>query len=151
MKYTMRRGYWGIGIYEPKTKDNIGTLWRSAHNFGADFIFTIGKRYQKQRSDTMKAERHIPLYEYESYDDFKEHLPKGCEIVFVEQTEGARDLRQVCHPESAVYVLGAEDYGVPEELMRGHQKVFIGTPMCLNVSVAGSIVMYDRSAKSAHN
>lgn len=143
----MPRGYYGIGIYHPKTTENIGTLWRSAHNFGANYIFTIGKRYRKQASDTTKAERHIPLYEYETMDDFKKNLPKGCQIVFVEQTNGARNLKESCHPETAVYVLGAEDEGIPEDLMVGHQKVFIDTPMCLNVAVAGSIVMYDRQIK----
>jgi len=141
------RGYFGIGVYHPKTTENIGTLWRSAHNFGADFIFTIGKRYKKQPSDTTKAERHIPLYEYQTFEDFKEHLPKGCRIVFIEQTEGAINIKDAHHPEAAVYILGAEDYGVPVDLMKGHQKVFIDTPMCLNVSVAGSIVMFDRKNK----
>lgn len=144
----MKRGYYGIGIYHPKTTENVGTLWRSAHNFGADFIFTIGSRYKKQASDTTKASRHVPLYEYDSIEDFKNHLPKGCEIVFIEQTQGARNLKDSHHPESAAYVLGAEDYGVPEEMMVGHQKVFIDTPMCLNVAVAGSITMYDRAIKS---
>lgn len=118
-------------------------------NFGADFIFTIGKRYKKQASDTTKAERHIPLYEYESFDDFKAHLPKGCQIVFVEQAEGARNLEEMNHPETACYVLGAEDNGVPEDLMVGHQKVYIDTPMCLNVAVAGSIVLFHRHTKTS--
>ena len=61
----MKRGYFAIGIYESKTETNIGTLWRSAYNFGADFIFTIGKRYKKEPSDTTKSERHIPLYGYD--------------------------------------------------------------------------------------
>lgn len=144
----MKRGYFGIGVYHPKTTENIGTLWRSAHNFGADFIFTIGRRYKKQPSDTTKAVRHVPLYEYQSFDDLKEHLPRGSNIVFIEQTEGAKNLKEVTHPETAVYILGAEDEGVPEELMSGYPTVFIDTPMCLNVAVAGSVVMYDRSIKS---
>lgn len=143
----MKRGYFAIGIYEPKTETNIGTLWRSAHNFGADFIFTVGKRYGKERSDTTKAERHIPLYHYETFEDFKKHLPIGSELVFIEQTTGAINIKECNHPERAIYCLGAEDYGVPEDLMKGHRKVFIDTPMCLNVAVAGSIIMYDRSVK----
>lgn len=143
----MKRGYFGIGVYHPKTTENIGTLWRSAHNFGADFIFTIGKRYKKQASDTTKAERHIPLYEYDTFDDFKKHLPRGCEMVFIEQAEGALNIKNSTHPETAVYILGAEDYGVPEEIMRGYRKLFIDTPYCLNVAVAGSIVLFDRNNK----
>jgi len=27
-----KRGYFGIGIYLPKTETNLGTLWRSAFN-----------------------------------------------------------------------------------------------------------------------
>lgn len=38
----MKRGYFGIGVYHSKNADNIGTLWRSAAIFGADFIFTNG-------------------------------------------------------------------------------------------------------------
>lgn len=143
----MKRGYYGIGVYHPKTTENIGTLWRSAHNFGADFIFTIGKRYKKQASDTTKASRHIPLFEYESFEDFKSHLPNGCQVVFIEQADGSKDLKNFSHPETCAYVLGAEDYGVPEEIMRGHQKVQIESPMCLNVAVAGSIVVFDRNNK----
>ena len=143
-----KRGYWGIGVYNPKTTENIGTLWRTAHNFGADFIFTIGSRYKKQASDTTKAEKHVPLYNYKTLQDFKDHLPKGCQMVFIEQTDGARNIRDLVHPETCAYILGAEDYGVPEDLMVGHQKTFISTPMCLNVAVAGSIVAYDRSIKS---
>jgi tRNA (guanosine-2'-O-)-methyltransferase len=42
------RGYYGIGIENVKTAENVGTLWRSAYILGASFIFTIGKRYKKQ-------------------------------------------------------------------------------------------------------
>jgi len=49
-----QRGFFGIGIQNIKTESNIGTLWRSANILGADFIYTIGKRYKKQSSDTMK-------------------------------------------------------------------------------------------------
>ena len=141
------RGYFGIGIYEPKTETNIGTLWRSAHNFGADFIFTIGKRYVKDRTDTTKAERHLPLYHYKDWDDFISHIPSEAELVCIEQTDGARELKGFIHPERAIYLLGAEDYGIPVELMRGYRKVFINTPMCLNVAIVGSIILYDRHAK----
>lgn len=143
----MKRGYFGIGIYHPKTTENVGTLWRSAHNFGADFIFTVGARYKKQPSDTTKASRHVPLYHYSSLSDLKTHMPLGAELVFVEQAEGAADLTAFSHPETAIYILGAEDYGVPEDEMHGYRKIAISTPLCINVAVAGSIVLYDRNTK----
>ena len=142
-----KKGYFGIGVYHPKTKENIGTLWRSADNFGADYIFTIGRRYKRQASDTTGAESHIPLYEFDSIEDFKKHLPRGCRPVFTEQTDDAVSLTNFTHPKQCAYILGAEDNGIPENLMRGEVKVEIDTPQCLNVSVAGSIVMYDRQNK----
>ena len=53
------RGYFGIGIQNAKTDENIGTLWRSAFIMGASFIFTIGKRYKKQATDTPKSWKNI--------------------------------------------------------------------------------------------
>ena len=58
------RGYFGIGVERPKTPANIGTLWRSATCFDASFIFTIGRRFPEQSSDTTKTWRHIPKMEY---------------------------------------------------------------------------------------
>ena len=147
----MKRGYFGIGIYETKEYTNVGTLWRSAYNFGADFIFTIGKRYKKQATDTTRTSRHIPLFHYEDWADFKKHLPDNIGIVFIEQTDGAKLLHEFNHPKQAVYILGAEDYGIPVELMRGHRKVQFDSPICVNVAVAGSIVMYDRQIKLIKN
>lgn len=111
-----KRGYWGIGVYNIKTETNLGILWRSAYNFGASFIFTIGKRYKKQPSDTTKAYKHIPLYEYPTFEDFYKHIPKHCSLVCVEQTDNAKSLKDFKHPERAIYLLGAEDYGLPEKI-----------------------------------
>lgn len=143
----MKKGHFGIGIYETKESTNVGTLWRSAQNFGADYIFTIGARYKKQSSDTCKTWRNIPLFEFKDWQDFLSHVPRDTDLVFVEQTEDSKDLFDFTHPRQAVYILGAEDHGIPLEIMTGHKKVEVDTPMCLNVAVTGSIIMYDRKAK----
>ena len=149
MKITKKQksGYFGIGIYHPKTETNIGTLWRSAYNFGADFIFVIGKRYKSQCSDTTKTDRHIPLYEYEKIEDLKNNLPRHCEIIYIEQSSKSTDIKTFKHPKQCIYVLGAEDNGIPESIMKDDKQVHIDTPMCLNVAVAGSIIMFDRLNK----
>jgi tRNA(Leu) C34 or U34 (ribose-2'-O)-methylase TrmL len=143
----MSQGYFGIGVYHPKTESNIGTLWRSAYNFGANHIFTIGRRYKNQTSDTVKAWKQIPLFEYADWENFISNIPYYASLVAIEQAEGAGNLKVANHPKQAIYVLGAEDGGIPIKLMHDHQKVFIDTPLCLNVAVAGSIVMYDRQCK----
>ena len=58
------KGYFGMGVYRPKCTENVGTLWRSAYLFNASFIFTIGRGYKKQPTDTIKATRNIPLFYY---------------------------------------------------------------------------------------
>lgn len=146
----MKRGYFGIGIYHTKTEANIGTLWRSASILGADFIFTIGKRYKRQSSDTMKTPRHIPLFHFTDFDDFIKHVPCDCPVVAVELADNAIPLERYCHRERCIYLLGAEDNGIPKDILaRCKETVQLIGDYCMNVATAGSIVMYDRAVK--HN
>ena len=143
-----KRGYFGIGIFHGKTETNIGTLWRSASILGADFIFTIGKRYKAQASDTMKTPRHIPLYNYSDYNDFFQHVPYDCPVIAVELSENSVPLEKFKHPERCIYLLGAEDHGLPNNiLIRCRDTVQLIGDYCMNVATAGSIVMYDRAIK----
>lgn len=142
------RGYCGIGIESPKRHVNIGTLWRSAYAFGASFIFTIGARYTKQASDTTSAWKHLPLFHYETLDAFLVARPMDCRIVGIETTPTGTVLSRFVHPERAIYLLGSEDHGLSAEALQVcNHTVRIPAAYCLNVATAGSIVLYDRSAK----
>ncbi len=146
--YRMNRGYCGIGVYNMKSECNYGTLFRSANCFGVDFIFLIGKRFKEQSSDTMRTERHIPLYEYDTFDEFCSNIPYGCRLVGVEITERSHFLKIFSHPLQAAYILGQEDGSLPSQIINRCQSVVkIKTTHCLNVAVAGSIVLYDRDNK----
>lgn len=142
------RGFYGVGIYHPKTAENIGTLWRTAHNMGANFIFTIGPRYKRQSSDTTKAWKTVPLWEFKSFAEFKRHMPTDSRLICVEQDKKSMDLVKFVHPERAIYLLGAEDHGIPKRFLSKELTIEIPSKYCLNVAVAGSIVMYDRLVKS---
>lgn len=148
---TKSRGFFGIGVYSPRTSENIGTLWRSALNFGASFMFTIGARcgFQDQPSNTTKSDRQIPLYVYPSFKEFVNVLPHSTYLIGVEQCEKSTALETFSHPERAIYLLGSEDKGIPNEVWSycTGGMVAIDTPKCLNVATAGSIVMYDRHLK----
>ena len=139
------RGFFEIGIYHTKTNINIGTLWRTAHQLGASGIFTIGKRYKKQSSDTSKAFRHIPLRHYTDYEDFTNHRP--LEVVLVGIEMGGIPLSEYIHKHQSIYLLGAEDYGLPDSIRaRCNHIVSLESinQLSYNVAVAGSIVMYHR-------
>jgi len=139
-------GFCAIGIYHTKAAINVGTLIRSAVAFGANFVFTIGRRYEKQNS-AVKTDRHIPIFHYPDFDDFKHHLPKNARLVCVEISEKAVSICTFKHPKQAVYLLGAEDHGLPPQIMNGFQVVELPGQYCLNVASAGTIVLYDRFLK----
>lgn len=151
---TQSRGYFGIGIYGCKTETNIGTLWRSAYQLGASFIFTVNGRYKKQCSDTVKAWKHIPFYQYETWEQFKLARPKDCKLIGIEFNSDSRPLKNFVHPHNAIYLLGAEDGGLPTSIQKECQAL-IELPSVrhpsFNVSVAGSIVMFDRFNKTQND
>lgn len=145
-------GYFGIAVWHPKTESNVGTLWRHANLYGAAFVGTVGLRYWHQASDTSKVDRRIPLIHYADFDDLVRHLPHGCPIIGVELDPRAKLLDESFHhDERALYLLGAEDHGLPPAVLdRCHRIVQIPTPsvQSMNVAVAGTLVMHDRYAKS---
>ena len=142
------RGFYGIGIVGSKTPLNVGTLWRSAGILGASFVFTAGRRYPHQASDTIKAWKHTPFFEFADADALFAAIPKGCMPVAIEMGERSRPLQNLVHPERACYILGAEDTGVPQRVLdRCAYVISIPGDHSLNVAVAGSIVLYDRVAK----
>lgn len=139
------RGYFEIGICAGKRSINLGTLWRSAYQLGASGIFTIGKRYSQQCSDTTAAWRHIPLREYTDFEHFLSCKPYNCQLIGVEI--GGRLLNTFVHPERALYLLGAEDYGLMPSITIECQHVISIESINMevyNVAVAGSIIMYHR-------
>lgn len=145
----LEQGFFGIGIQNGKTPENLGVLWRSAQNMGASFIFTIGNRYARQASDTHKAVGAMPYFHYDTFEDFYKHIPKGAMLVGVELDDKAVPLETFEHPRRCVYLLGAEDNGLSNKAIEAsHHLVKFDTPLSLNVSVAGSIVMYDRRTKA---
>jgi tRNA G18 (ribose-2'-O)-methylase SpoU len=144
-----QRGYFAIGIENAKTSMNVGTLWRSAYIYDAHFIFTIGRRIPQQASDTVKSWRHIPYFRFDTFDQFYELMPYDCQLIGIEIDSKARPLGNFIHPHKCIYLLGAEDGGLSKKaLEKSHQLVQLPGKYCLNVAVAGSIVMYDRINKS---
>lgn len=148
MKTKNIHGYSAIGIYKHKTEHNIGTLWRSAYVLGASYIFTIGKKYKKQTSDVMRTWSRIPLFHYDELEGLLNNIPYDCRLVGVEIDERAVPLADFVHPKRAIYLLGSEDSGLPEEVRsKCHFLVRLPGNSSLNVAVTGSIVLNDRVTK----
>jgi tRNA G18 (ribose-2'-O)-methylase SpoU len=140
-----RRGYFAVGAERSSKALNLGNLMRSAHGFGASFTFTVGATYQalEARADTSKGQWHLPHHNWPTLDEMA--LPQGCKLVGVELLEEAIDLPSFAHPLRAAYVLGPEQGSLtPALLSRCDYVVRIPTSFCVNVAMAGAIVMYDR-------
>jgi tRNA G18 (ribose-2'-O)-methylase SpoU len=141
------RGYFGIGSERISKQMNLGAVMRTAHAFGASFIFTIGSQLKAREaalSDTSKSAGHVPLYEWASIDAMQ--LPKQCVLIGVELDDRAVDLPTFPHPMNAAYLLGPEKGDLSDEAKaRCAHLVKIPTRFCVNLSVAAAIVMYDRA------
>jgi tRNA G18 (ribose-2'-O)-methylase SpoU len=140
------RGYFGIGAEEISKPMNLGALMRSAHAFGASFFFTVNahpKVREAYNSDTSRSFDHMPYYPYDTLDDLR--LPKGCALVGIELIDDAVELPRFQHPSAAAYILGRERGSLsPALISRCAHVVKIPTKFCINVGLAGALVMYDR-------
>lgn len=147
-KVIKEKGFFGIGIYQPKREENIGTLWRSAYILGASFIFTVNKKYKRQQSDVLQSWRHIPLHHYDTFEEMYKALPYNSRLVGVELSEKSIPIHEYDHPTRAVYLLGSEDNGLPNYIIdKCHELVQLEGNHSLNVAVAGSILVHDRAMK----
>jgi tRNA G18 (ribose-2'-O)-methylase SpoU len=145
-------GYFAVGIWHPKTGVNVGSLWRSATLYGAAFVFTVGRRYKRQASDTTGTISRVPLLHFADVPDLVGHLPHGCPLIAVEMTPFSVPLYQFAHPARAAYLLGAEDHGLPPAVSgRCHDRVVVEAPARepMNVACAGSVILHDRYVKAA--
>lgn len=139
------RGYFGIGAEGISKPVNLGTLMRTAHAFGASFLFLVGAywRLREAISDTSKAEFSLPLFEFPDVRSLT--LPRRCRLVGVELVDEAIPLPSFRHPLHAGYVFGPERGSLsPEMLARCDWVVRIPTRFCVNLGVAAAIVLYDR-------
>lgn len=139
------RGYFGIGVEGASKPMNFGNLARSAHGFGASFVFTVkpGKRIETPKSDTTASSDHMPWYTFDEPKDLV--LPDDCRLVGMELTEDAIELPSFRHPSKAAYVLGPEGGSLSPAMMeRCEFIVKIPIHICVNLAMAGAVIMYDR-------
>lgn len=137
-----------IGLTNPKSPTNVGSVLRAAGCFGAEEIFYSGNRYdiaKKYHTDTQSRSEHIALTHC---DDFFTAAPKGFKVVGVELVEGATALPDFKHPEQALYLFGPEDGTLSQEVVdQLDEVVYLPTIGCLNLAATVNVLLYDREAK----
>jgi len=138
-----------IGLTNPKSPSNVGSVMRAAGCFQVDSVLYTGERYSlaaKFNTDTKNIARHIPLV---GVDNFIENLPENTQIVCVELVEGATSLPEFQHPENAIYIFGPEDGTISNKIIeKAHSVVYVPTIGCMNLAAIVNVVLYDRLSKS---
>jgi tRNA(Leu) C34 or U34 (ribose-2'-O)-methylase TrmL len=139
------RGFSCIGLHRPKDALNIGGALRAAGCYGADMLALSGFRYRYSKTDTQKAHRHLPVLHV---DDLRKVLPMECTPVAVDLVKGARPLAGYVHPERAMYIFGAEDETLGDEVLGWCRDViYVPTHQCMNLAATVNVVLYDRQCK----
>jgi tRNA G18 (ribose-2'-O)-methylase SpoU len=140
------RGWFAIGAEGISKAVNLGNLVRSASAFGASFVFLVDPEARLREAlatDTSRADGQVPVYLYESAAAVR--LPRHCRLVGIEVVDEEIALPSFRHPSRAAYVLGPERSSLsPAMQARCDFLVRIPTRFCVNLAVAGAIVMYDR-------
>ncbi len=139
------RGYSCIGLDNPKDHLNIGSVLRAAGNFNVAMVAASGKRYSKACTDTMAQHKHMPFLQVESLKDV---IPYDCVPIAVDLIDGAQDLREYDHPESAFYIFGAEDATLGDKILSFCRDViYVPTNRCMNLAGTVHVILYDRMLK----
>ncbi|MBD9481913.1 RNA methyltransferase [Pseudomonas sp. PDM14] len=138
-----------IGLFNPKSPENVGSIMRAAGCYSVSSVFYTGTRYDRAKdfvTDTKKVHQDIPLI---NIDDLRKILPLGCTPVAVELVDDARPLPSYTHPDRALYIFGPEDGTLNQEIRDwcGDEVVYIPTQGCMNLAATVNVVLYDRLAK----
>ena len=147
MPYTRKklRGYAAIALDNPKSNINVGSVLRAAGNYGASMVAASGGRWTSEKTDTMKAYRHMPFLRPEDVFDV---IPFDCVPVAVDIVECAVPLPLYKHPERAFYIFGAEDATLGQRILsRCRDVVYVPTNGSMNLAATVNVVLYDRMAK----
>ncbi len=138
-----------IGLVDPKSPSNVGSVMRAAGCYQVDQVRYSGGRFERAaqyQTDTKDIVSKIPLVREEQ---LHERLSAEMKIVCVELAEGATPLPQFVHPDQAIYIFGPEDGSIPQALIdEADHVVYVPTIGCMNLAAAVNVLLYDRLAKS---
>ena len=137
-----------IGLINPKSPENVGSVLRAAGCYGVNTIYYTGTRFEraaKYQLDTKQRSDTIALKAAESVLACRQ---PGQQLVCVELAEGAIPLPEFQHPAQALYVFGPEDGSIDQTLIDAADAVvYVPTIGCMNLAATVNVLLYDRLAK----
>lgn len=142
-----KRGFSCIGLYKPKTPENVGSVLRAAYCYGVSQVVIEGARGKAlgHSTNTPAAHRHMPTF---ISDDVLAYVPYDTQIVVIDLIEGAVPLPTFIHPPRAFYLFGPEDGTLgAKHTIRAQHVVYVPTRTCMNLAACVNVVLYDRMTK----
>ncbi len=130
---------------------NVGSLIRTAHAAAVEEVILVGERdWNTEAART--AELYTKIVYLPGRDAFLEYIERQrWELVAIELDERSVSVFDAVYPARPCFVLGAELGGIPTDLLDVAALIVQipqwGLVPCLNVAVAGSIVLYDHLSK----
>ncbi len=140
-----------------RSVENTASIFRTADGFGISKIILVGTtptpldRFRRKRQDFTKVS--LGAEETVNWEYKKEIGPvvtnlkeEGFQIIALEQTPDAKDLKGLAKPDKFAIIVGNEVTGVSEETL-GISDVVAEIPMLgykesLNVSVAAGVALF---------
>jgi len=152
----MQKSIVKIGLCNPKSPENVGSVMRAAANYRVDSVFYTGERYlramQSRVGSTDTSRRigkNVPLNAEQNLIDI---AVEGTKIVCIELVEGAIPLPEFQHPKNALYIFGPEDGSISQAIIdKADAVVYIPTIGCMNLAATVNVLLYDRLAKGDSN
>jgi len=140
-----------IAAWQISKEHNVGTLVRTAHAAAASEVILIGGREWNVEA-ARTADQYTKITHLCDDDALIVHLEENAwNLVAVELAEHSVNVFRAQYPERPCFLLGAELGGIPENLLERSELIVQipqwGLVPCLNLAVAGSIVIYDHLAK----
>ena len=151
----MKKHQVSLGLINPKSPDNVGSVLRAAANYGADQVFYTGNRYpraieRKARVVDMsrKVSKNVPITQQDCLIDV---VTENMKIVCVEFALNAIPLPEYEHPENALYIFGPEDGSIDQAIIdQADDVVYVPTVGCMNLSASVNVLLYDRLFKAGN-
>ena len=128
---------------------NVGAIFRSAESFGIKKIFLLGATASPTHPRAVRTAcgcDEIVPYEYIAIEDLSTVVEgEAFNNIFALEC-GGKDINSFEFPSSGCCIIGSEEFGVSEELLR-LSKAIVSIPMyglkgSLNVSVAAGIALF---------
>ncbi len=133
---------------------NIGTLFRTCDGCGVDAIILVDEIVKSTSYKVAQTSRGMSLFMDKvscSYEEAKQYLLKNNYDLYLGEPIKGKDYKQYDYANNIALIIGNERYGINSDWYNNkHLEVFIpmvGKMTSLNVSVAGSVLIYEAFMK----